>query len=215
MRRLIRLATAAILVGGGSAAWAQAPLPPVPTMVQLPTFHVFTVQTTVSVPDRGGMSIAGASRGADGRVTRGLGPLANRGGGSSRGASDVSATATIIDSRELDAEVLAAAAGGGIADRANVKAAELSRSVARSASSPLPGSVAAIREQNAAAAEARQAEVATLFAKAQQAEAGGKLDLAKVYYGMVARQATGEVKKLAEARLAAFAASKSTAVAKR
>jgi len=215
MGRLIGLMAMAILAGSGSFALGQNPQPPVPTTVQLPSFHVFTVQTTVSVPDRGGMVLGGIDRGADGRVTRGLGPLANRGGGSSRGASGVSATATIIDSRELDAAVLAAAAGGKSAEIAAAKAAELSRSVARSVSSPLPGSVAAIRAQNAAAAEQRNAELAALLGKAQQAEADGKLDLAKVYYGMVARQATGDVKKQAEARLAAFAASKSTAVAKR
>ena len=40
------------------------------------------------------------------------------------------------------------------------------------------------------------------FAKAQTAEAEQKLGVAKVYYQMVARRANGELKSLAEARLA-------------
>jgi hypothetical protein len=111
--------------------------------------------------------------------------------------------------------VLAAAAGGGVAGAAAAKAAELSRNVGRGASSPLPGSVAAIRQQNGAAAEQRNAELAPLFAKARQAEAGGKLDLAKAYYQMVVRQANGDLKQQAVARLTALAASNSAVVAKR
>jgi hypothetical protein len=215
MRRLSWFAAAAIFVCGGSSVWGQAVPPSAPTTVQLPSFSFFTVQTTVSVPDSGGMRVGGISRGADGRATRGLGPLANRGGGSSRGASDVSATATIIDHRELDAAVLAAAAGGGAAEITAAKAAALSRNVGRPAGNPLPGSVAAIRAQNAAAAEQRNAGLAELLEKAQGAETGGKLELAKAYYRMLARQATGDLQQQAQSRLAALSVSNSATVAKR
>ena len=208
MRRFL-FVTAAILLGDGSVALGQAPF--APTTVQLPTFHVFTVQTTVSVPDRGGMTLGGISRGADGRVV--LGPLGNRSGGSSRGASGVSATATIIDNHEID-EAILASGGKKAADALSVKAAPIAAHVKTSAASPAAGSVAAIRQQNAGKEVARNAGLADLYANAQKAEVGGKVSLARAYYGMVARQASGELKLRAEGRLAALAA-ESVAVAKR
>ena len=195
--RLPSLLAAAIFLGSGPLAWGQTPVPSAPTTVQLPSFSFFTVQTTVSVPDRGGMSLGGITRGADGHVQ--MGPLGNRAGGSSRGAGGVSATATIIDNRELDAAVLAAAAGGKPAAIAAAKAAELSRSIDAQREPSAARQRRCDQAQNAAAAEAKQAEMAALLVKAQEAEAAGKASLAKAYYGMVARQATGELKQKAEA----------------
>src|SRR3954452_788871 len=98
MRLLFSFVAALAILILNDAARAQAvqPMPQVPTTVQLPTFSFFTVQTTVSVPDGGSVSLAGGiNRAADGTVTRGMAPL-NRGIGSSRGASGVSVHATII-----------------------------------------------------------------------------------------------------------------------
>src|SRR3954451_10129685 len=90
----------AIVLGRASIAGAQVLQPQVPTTVQLPTFSVFTVQTTVSVPDSGGAYLGGSGRGADSSVSRS--PLRNRALGSSRVASGVSVGATIIDHDEID-----------------------------------------------------------------------------------------------------------------
>src|SRR5438067_1677717 len=149
MRPLFCLAAAVATFGLGEPAWAQVvqPAPQVPTTVQLPTFSFFTVQTTVSVPDGGGMSLGGINRAADGTVTRGMAPL-NRGIGSTRGASGVSVHATIIDREEMDKAVLAEAA----AKRGEVVASSFGRAAgtAGRASSAAPvESVAAIREKNA------------------------------------------------------------------
>jgi hypothetical protein len=201
MRRLIVLAAAILLV---DRAEAQGQAPFAPTTVQLPTFHVFTVQTTVSVPDRGGMALGSISRGADGRVT--LGPLGNRSSGGSRGASGVSATATIIDNHEIDKAILASGRATA-SDRASAKAAPIAAHVRTSAAAAPAGSVAAIRQQNLEMADERNAGLANLYANGQKAEAGGKASLARAYYGMVARQACGELKQQAEGRLAALAAS--------
>src|SRR5262245_35901674 len=77
--RLLSSICAVVLVLGVSAlasGQGQPQVPPgVPTTVQLPTFSFFTVQTVVSVPDGGGMSLGGINRAADGSVTRGFGPL--------------------------------------------------------------------------------------------------------------------------------------------
>ncbi len=50
--------------------------------LQSPVFAQFSVQTNVSVPDRGGVYLGGVKRAADGTASRGFNPL-----GSSRGRS--------------------------------------------------------------------------------------------------------------------------------
>src|SRR5262245_4559489 len=111
MRHLL---SATVVLALTELAHAQAPpqQPPLQnlpaTTVQLPTFSVFNVTTTVSVPDRGGISLGGVDRGVDATISRG--PIRNRGSGSSRTASGMSVHATIIDNSELDRAVLAAAA---------------------------------------------------------------------------------------------------------
>jgi len=190
------------------AALGQAPiappLPGVPTTVQLPTFSVFSVQTTVSVPDRGGMSLGGLNYGGDGRSVRGFGPLGSRGIGSGRAASGVSVGATIIDNAELDRAVLAEAA----ARRGALMTGGVGTASGLSAATAHPGgaieSVAAIRARNAAKADEHATEVAQWLAKAQQAEVDGKPAVARVFYQMVARQKDSPLKAQAEARLAAL-----------
>ena len=199
MRRITLLISAAILVISGSRVLGQVGA--APTTVQLPTFHVFTVQTTVSVPDRGGLALGGISRGADGRVM--LGPLGNRATASNRGAGGVSATATIIDNQDIDQAILASGRAT-VPDAASVKANAIAAQVKASATAPPAGSVAAIRQQNAEKAEQKNRELAQLYASAERAEASGKQALARAYYGMVARQGSGELKQHAEKRLAAL-----------
>src|SRR5262249_38062594 len=120
MRLLSIISAAAVILTLNTLANGQGQPQPqvrpgVPTPVQLPTFSFFTVQTVVSVPDGGGMSLGGINRAADGSVTRGFGPLQNRALGSTRGASGASVHASIIDHQELDERVLAdsAARRGG------------------------------------------------------------------------------------------------------
>jgi hypothetical protein len=192
---------------------AQQPLANQPaTSVQLPTFSQFSINTTVSVPDRGSISLGGNDTGVDRTISRG--PIGNRSLSSSRTASGVSVSATIIDHAELDRAVLAeAAARRGKADDAAVaKAAALSSSVARSepsitgraTSGALPGSVAAIRQEQQTAAELQSAELASYLAKGQQAEVEGKATVARIFYQMVARRDQGQLKQQALERLAAM-----------
>jgi hypothetical protein len=219
MQRAFSLLT--LLAGGLLATSAIAQQ--APTTVQLPTFSFFTVSTSVSVPDRGGAYLGGINRARDGSVTRGFGPLANRGIGGDRVASGMSVHATIIDLAEMDEMILAeAAALRKPVDPTVAKAEHLSRHVGHSgattgpaSSAPPTSSVAAIRQANAAAAETRSSEAAEFLAKAGEAEAGGKPAIAKIYYQMVVRRDGGELKQLAQARLAALAGGKSAAVAQR
>jgi hypothetical protein len=203
-----RFALTAIVLSWASLVHAQAPpqqpLQNLPaTTVQLPTFSVFNVTTTVSVPDRGGISLAGVDRGVDATINRG--PIRNRSTSSSRTASGMSVHATIIDPAEMDRDVLAAAAAKrGAADPAFAKADTLSRSVAHGGDSSPPDSLAAIRERNASAAELETQELAGYFAKGREAEAEGKAAVARIFYQMVARRDPGPLKQQALGRLAAL-----------
>ena len=216
MRVSILLPAIGLVAVLGTEAISQQPLPgggQLPaTTVQLPSFSFFTVNTTVSVPDRGGMYMGGVNRARDGRIERGFGPLANRAIGSDRGASGIAVHATIIDRDELDAAVLAAAAKKHAAGGPDeLKAAALTRAIGRAdepavaaalpAGGALPDSVAGIRAQRAAAAAALNSEAAGYLAQAQAAEAEGKLAIAKIYYKMVVRRDTGALQQQAALRL--------------
>jgi len=210
------------LLAAGTTAWGQAQAP---TTVQLPTFEFFTVQTSVSVPDSGGAYLGGLKGARDSSLTRGFGPLRNRAIGSDRVASGMSVHATIIDLKEMDDALLAEAAAGKPGapafDPDAARAELLARHVGKTftsitasspaASGPLSGSVAAIRAENAAAAEARAAESAQYFAKAQAAESGGKLAVAKYYYQMVARRDKGNLQQQALERIALIDSASKTA----
>jgi hypothetical protein len=219
MRRvLLCLARVGLVQSAAREAHAQA--------VQLPTFHYFTVQTTVSVPDRGGVVLGGVNRASSGSTSRGFGPLRNRASGSSIGASSASVHATIIDHAELDAEVLAEAArrralaaplvkneGWSVRDeRITSKAEHLSRHVTardepRSAPTPIAviDSVAAVRARAAARDQAKQAEAAAKLAAGIAAEEAGKFASARGYYEAAARLGGDEIRSEAAARLAKIA----------
>ncbi len=209
-----------------------------PTTVQLPVLQVFSVNTTVSVPDGGGVLLGGINRAADSSVTRGLplaskipglGPLAtNRGLSSVRSAANMSVHATIIDHQELDAAVLAEAAARRApraldareiavqqkSDFISRNLARAERPVATVADSKPQQSIAEIRQQNELAAANRNAEAAAFFAKGQTAEAEQKPGIAKIYYQMVARRDQNLLKQQAEARLAALQSPGKSLVAK-
>jgi hypothetical protein len=103
MRRFF-ISGAAILLSwtAHQSAYAQA--------VQLPSFHSFSVQTSVLVPDRGSAMLGGVDYARSGSTTRGFGPFRNRAFGQEVGRSQASVHATIIDHAELDRAVLAEAA---------------------------------------------------------------------------------------------------------
>lgn len=197
----------------------------IPQVVQLPTFHSFSVSTTVSVPDRGAAYLGGVSRGAWGSSSRGLPGLSqvpglgrlftNRSIGSSISSSHAYVTATIIDHAEMDELLLAeAAARRGefqVASETDRRAAYLSEFVARSPSAPASPPVAARREvatdvtTDLAAAEARrEAEMASYLERAEAAEAAGRLGAARCCYDVLARRGSDAQKRLAAERLAAL-----------
>lgn len=193
---------------GVSSAMAQAPPA---TTVQLPTFSLFTVSTTVSVPDGGGVFLGGVNRAASGRIERGVPgvPFRNRGIGSTRSASGMHVSATIIDHKEMDEAILAEAAArrGGAplaVEKPTKVASEIvagSRGPGRDSASARELSVAEIRRQQAAEVDSQSSEGLAYLAKAEQAAAQGKTGLAKVYSRMAASRLKGNTAKEIQQRL--------------
>jgi type II secretory pathway component GspD/PulD (secretin) len=87
--------------------------------VQLPVTSFFTVNTVVSVPDGGTMSLGGMSRSAAGATSRGVPGLSNlpgigrgfknRGIGSEQSTGNVSVRVQVLVMAELEQEVMAEA----------------------------------------------------------------------------------------------------------
>lgn len=198
-------------------------------VVQLPTFRFTTVNTTVSVPDRGAVYLGGVNRAATASTSRGvpllgkvpgLGPLArNRGISRTTSATSTSVHATIIDHAELDRQVLAEASrqrlasGDRFADPSLARRADfLSRNIGRNVPSihapdahsivERAPSVEEIRRQNESAQTKRNNEAVSYYEKGQSALANGKRGAAKVYFNMAARRASGALKSQVEDALA-------------
>lgn len=209
MRLHVLVTSLGVLLAGVSAAWGQT--------LQLPSFQFATVNTTVSVPDRGEVLLGGIKRATDQQTSRGLPilgklpgvgrPFNNRGIASTRSAGTMSARAYIIDHAELDEAILAeadrriAARGEGPVGPSVVdqRADYLSRNIARH--EPAPAAVERdagptpeeIRARNEAQAVARQQEALELYEKARSAAAQGKLKVAKIFLDMAAKRSTGEL----------------------
>jgi hypothetical protein len=177
------------------ATAANAAPPRVGTVVQLPTFNFFTVATTVEVPDSGG-SLGGVGSAASGRIERGIPglgfrPFTDTESGLARSGGNVSVQAEIQDLDAMDRALLG--------DNTNKTAGEAPRQ-----SSPLAAdsagsqSIAAMRRQqneaDSAALQNDQREAQRLFDLASELQAAGKPGVAKIYYRMVARRATGSLR---------------------
>lgn len=175
-----------IAVGMASLVGALISTPAVhaqaPTVVQLPTFHFFSISTTVSVPDGGDAFLGGIGLNSSGRVERGIPglpsqPFTNVATGSSTGAAMASVHAEIQDLEAMDRAVLATAASLG-AD------GSLALSGPKPINHPNGGpleSVAAIRAENAAEDDAHEKAAAENLAQARQLMGEGKTSVAKVF----------------------------------
>jgi hypothetical protein len=225
LRRILLTSIPAVAAVLGTAQHAAA------QAVQLPTFHYFGVQTTVSVPDRGGVVLGGVNTASSGSTTRGFGPFANRASGSTIGASTASVYATIIDHREWDAAVLAEAARRRAAgndalvlgqpaprtaaeQRVADKATFLSQHVATRAPEHLSSapaerapveSLAEIRARAAARDQARQAEAEARLSAGIASEEAGKLASARGHYEAAMRYGDENIRAIAFARHARIA----------
>jgi hypothetical protein len=231
---MLRFLSTALLAGAllAPAGYAQQDI-----TLQLPTWNVNTVGTTVTVPDGGTGLLGGISRAREGSVSRGVPLLSNIPGvnrlfrnqaiGRDVGTSAMTITPRIIILEEeefrqtgISPETLAylerqqqlAAVPAGVdpavARKAQFLAANVARhDVARPVDNGAPSTSFAaldeVRRQNQLAAQQRAREATELFAEGQRAEGEGKANVARIYYRMAARQATGELLNEIAARLAA------------
>lgn len=157
------------------------------TVVQLPTFHQFTVSTTVVVPDSGAGFAAGIGRSASGSSRRGLlglgmpgvRPSNNRAAGRADAGGGVVVQAQIHDHHAMDQHLLGQAASNR----------PLSRS--RAGLNPLlagPGSsLTEIRKGRADRELVTSADGRALLARGREAEAARKVSVARQYYQMAAK----------------------------
>jgi len=211
--------------------------------VQLPSFSFSTVNTTVSVPDRGSALVGGINRASSGSTSRGV-PIVgkvpglnrlfnNRGIGSARSASQFRVNATIIDLHEMDQQILGGSPGSLVGgervgairrDPLRERADFITRNVARvrrfetPRDEPPPAARPTaddLRQQAVAIEDARAAEARNYFARGQRAEAEGKRGAAKVYYHMALRRAGGEFKSLVAGRLEALSTGGAAKIASR
>jgi hypothetical protein len=210
----------------GLIVWGLAESVSAQQNLQLPTFSFVTVSTTVSVPDRGSALLGGIKRSQTGRNDAGtpmLGklpfagrPFKNSAIGANRMGMNVHVNATIIDLSEMDEYILgsaptpatpigapAGALGHVLLPRTPADAGR-SWQLAATAEAEPPLSVADVQAKRSAQQASRADEAASYFERGRQAEADGKLNVAKIYYQMAARRASGDLKDRVAARLEAL-----------
>jgi hypothetical protein len=206
-----------LLWGLSGAALAQRPA----TTVQLPTFSFFSTATTVSVPDGGSAYLGGINRASDGRNEFGvpllpLRPFRNSAIGSQRSASSMRVTATIHDFEAMDEFLLnqptefrrlqglqspAAMLGHTLQPRLPNRSPAWEPSALAGAEASTVATVAEIQARREQQRQSRLTEAEQFYRRAQDAEEAGKASVAKIYYQMAARRATGELKQQALAKV--------------
>jgi hypothetical protein len=194
-------------------AAAAAPTVAVPAtaaaqVIQLPSFHSFSVDTTVVVPDSGPRPLAGQKR-ARASSSRFAPAAPHRASGIDRQAAGAAALATIHDPRQADAALLQRAQALRAKQQATPSAAARPPAAA---SDPLPKSLAEIERQRAEQSVTSGREARSLIEKARAALAAGKPAVANIYYGRARNQAAGPLRQQIDAEVRRL--SESAAMAK-
>lgn len=186
-----------------------------PTTVQLPTFHSFSVDTSVLVPDRGSTSLGGVDYARSGSTTRGVPGLShvpganrlfkNRAFGWETGRSAASVSAWIHDLSAMDAAVLADAAARRGDDPSTTTAADSrtqsAQDVSASSASRGDASLASIRAQQAAQQTTLAHEALDLIRQGDAAAEAGKPGVARLFYQQALRRAPQVARPLVQRRL--------------
>jgi hypothetical protein len=215
MRVCLTWLSPVVLGLGAVSAWGQES-----TTVQLPTFSSFSTNATVSAPDRGSAYLGGVKRAASGRNEFGtpLLPFGNRSFGTERSVSGARVSVFIHDFEAMDRYLLnrptpsrglRVPLAGPLAayPKASPPAREIRqrRPDAATGSARLAGmSVAELRAERLREQRNRHEEALQWIERGRGAEAAGKANVARVYYQMAARGATGELQLQVAARLKAL-----------
>ena len=214
-------------LGAGTASGQQS------TTVQLPTYSFFSTNTTVTVPDRGSVYLGGVKRAASGMNEFGspLSPFRNRSFGTERSASGAWVSVYVHDFEAMDEYLLSQPAssprfdaasssrrpqpaiagwqprGAGASAAANDVWKRRLDEASAGSGGPAAMSVADLRAERLHVEQTRRQEAVKWYERGQGAEASGKPNVARVYYQMAARRATGELKDRIAARLEAVSGS--------
>ncbi len=177
------------LCGLLTLAWA---LPALAQTIQLPSFNVFSVDTTVLVPDSGPAPVAGNRR-ASSSTNSFRGFPRQRATASDRQVTGAHVIAKIHDTQEADEALPRHSA----AQKPEVKEGSPARPMATAelASDAKLASVDELRRQRDAQARAAQQEARLIFERARQAQTAGKQAVATVYYRSAAKRATGALRQ--------------------
>ncbi len=222
---------------GASVAFSQQPTTvQLPTYSYFTTNTTVSVPDRGSVY-LGGVKRAATGRSEFGTP---LLPFGNRSIGTERSATGVSVSVYIHDFEAMDEYLLSQPTSGEKGDRSNLCEAPFGPSrqigpvpffparpalpasagdiwrtrldtATRGSAGPMAKSLAELRAEHQRDQQTRQAEAANWLARGRQAESAGKANVARVYYGMAARRATGELKAEIAARLDAVDGSPKTA----
>ncbi len=177
-------------------------------VVQLPTFHFFSVDTTVLVPDRGSTYLGGVNYSSAGSTQRGIPglggrPFTNSAIGRSTGGGGMWVSAYIHDFDALEAQLL------GQDKLSDNFIPGRGANVAINRTPSFAQSVAAIRTQANNEENAQQLEAQAYLKRAQEKLNEGQPGLAKIYFQMAERRSTGSIKDQALAGLKAIEKAKS------
>ncbi len=201
------------------------------TTVQLPTFSFFSVDTTVTVPDRGSAFLGGVNRAASGRNEFGVPllpfrPFRNVAIGREVSASNMFVTATIHDLEAMDRYLLGLPTAARLPPLRRPQVAAMDKtlrprdpghgaswrvSAPAGAGSAPTMSVAQARAQRQRQQQTRAREAADFFQRGRKAETASKTGVAKIYYQMAARRATGQLKAQVAQKLDAIARAQTSA----
>lgn len=193
-----------------ASASAQAP-----AVVQLPSISTFGVNTSVSVPDRGSVSLGGVGRSSIGSTA--YGPAFGRGNrsfGRNLSGSTTAVRARIHDLDALDRETLQQASNGKDPQRTSAEAylakrrlqiaGQSTASSQSTASTVPPTSVVEARRQRESASVDGQSEALDNLKRARDATAAGKPHVAAMFYQLAVKHAASDLKtKIAKEAAAA------------
>lgn len=184
--------------------------------VMLPTQSQFSVNTTVMVPDSGGVLLGSVNRASSGYISRGFGPFTNRAFGRSLGSSTASAHVYVIDLGEMDRRMQEEAAAmreasyyqyvmayPKVAQAAKLTAsvrnerAEISQAKQVAGGLSLAAQKQIADEEDAAALAVAHAEGTRALERAAEAEKKGSTSAAKTYYLAAVRKGDEPTRKTA------------------
>jgi hypothetical protein len=137
--------------------------------------------------------------------------------GSERSANQVGVSVYIHDFEAMDEALLNQPTAYSARTAAAKEADQWKRRMASGAPEPrgqTGKSLDELKADNARKEQLRGGEVADLLARGEAAEASGKANVAKIYYQMASRRATGPQKDLADGRLRRLQTGSSVKLAK-